>query len=503
MVAGTGSPFLTGDGGSSLLAGLGSPTAIAVDPSGNIYIADYCAGSCIGGEGSRIREITTAGIIRTIAGGAFGFSGDGGPAISAQVSAYPSGIAIDHSGNIFISDSGNQRIRRINPSGIITTVAGNPTATLQDGVPATSSGIGTPSGLAIDANGNFYFAALVGGDSRTGLSIVTVRKVTANGLISTVYPALQTDFGRPGLAIDNGGDLYVVDGVKDAVLKISSSGVVLNILPVPTSILAGIQNSASQLGPAVDDSGSVFISVWDRLIKLNASGTAEIVAGGGKQSQGDGGPATQVSLSLQQMPLTSDSQGNIYLVGSQIWKLTPTNSPTNGCIYSIDTQTQSVSIAGGTSNVGALSSASGCPWLAISHADWIAVSPLNIQEGTGLVTYSVAANPNSATRTGTVWIAGKSLTIVQSGVTRSLGVDPKSVSVAASGLTGASLTVTSTAPDCRWTAVANVPWVLVSGGSTGTGSGAVTFTVGVNTGGLRTGAITAAPGTMLRPGAAG
>ncbi|MGB7718420.1 MAG: hypothetical protein WBL65_00885, partial [Bryobacteraceae bacterium] len=96
---------LTGDGGSALLAGLGSSTAIAVDPSGNIYIADYCQGYCVGGAGSRIREITTAGIIRTIAGGAVGFGGDGGPATSAQLSAYPSGIAIDQLGNVFIADT--------------------------------------------------------------------------------------------------------------------------------------------------------------------------------------------------------------------------------------------------------------------------------------------------------------------------------------------------------------------------------------------------------------
>jgi hypothetical protein len=93
-----------------------------------------------------------------------------------------------------------------------------------------------------------------------------------------------------------------------------------------------------------------------------------------------------------------------------------------------------------------LASAASCPWLAVSYAGWITVSPSGVASGTGLATYAVSPNPDSASRTGTLWIAGQSLTVSQSGVVCSLGAAPRTVSAATSGLTGASLTVTSDAP---------------------------------------------------------
>ena len=161
-------------------------------------------------------------------------------------------------------------------------------------------------------------------------------------------------------------------------------------------------------------------------------------------------------------------------------------------MYSIDQSAQSFGAQGGSGSVGVLASATACPWLADSYADWITASPSGVASGTGLVAYTVSPNPDSAPRSGVVWIAGQSLTVKQSGVVCSLSAAPRSVSVAAFGLTGTSLTVTTDAPDCQWTAVANVAWILVSGGNSGTGGGTVTYTVGVNTGSLRTGTITVA-----------
>ena len=479
-VAGNGGSGFAGDGGTALLAQLGELTAVTVDSSGNIYTAGYCQGACVGGAGSRIREITSAGTINTIAGTYIGFGGDGGPAKSAQLSAYPEGLAVDQHGNVFVADTGNQRIRKIS-GGVITTFAGNPSAGFVDGVPATSSAIGSPVGLVIDAAGNLYFSAST--TNGTGLTSGAVRKVSPSGIITTVLGPI-IDLG--GLAMDARGNLYVLQGGNPMVLKLAPSGAILGTQALP-NFPAG--------EPVVDASDDVYVPVsgpTGTVIRITPTGSTSIVAGGGKDYSSSGGPATQAGLDSQ-TSLAIDLQGNIFVAeGGIVRELVPTGTSTESCIYSIDGTTENVAAAGATGSVGVLASNSSCPWLAASYSDWVTVSPSGVSGGTGLVTYTVSPNPDSASRTGIVWIAGKSLTVSQSGVVCSLGVAPRSVPVAASGLTGSALTVTATAPDCAWTAAANVPWILVSGGSTGTGSGTVTFTVGINTGGLRTGTITAA-----------
>lgn len=149
--AGNGTEGYSGDGGQAINAELDFPSAIAVDSSGNLYIADY--------NNSRIRKVTPAGIITTVAGGGFNFPGDGGPAINAQIS-FPSGVAVDSSGNIYIGDSGDNLIREVTTDGIINTIAGTLGAQgySGDGGPATSATLNYPTGVAVDASGNVYFA---------------------------------------------------------------------------------------------------------------------------------------------------------------------------------------------------------------------------------------------------------------------------------------------------------------------------------------------------------
>ena len=333
-------------------------------------------------------------LITTVAGdGAGGFSGDNGPATSAEL-ADPQGVAVDSAGNLYIADLANNRIRKVS-NGVISTVAGNGVCCgfSGDNGPATSAQLSDPTGVAVDSAGNLYIADMVNN---------RIRKVS-NGVITTV-------------------------------------------------------------------------------------------AGGGTQGLGgDGGPATSAQLSASGVavyasgsPLIADSGNN------RIRQLVAAPSAGVGCVYSIDQSAQSFGAQGGSGSVGVLASATACPWLADSYADWITASPSGVASGTGLVAYTVSPNPDSAPRSGVVWIAGQSLTVKQSGVVCSLSAAPRSVSVAAFGLTGTSLTVTTDAPDCQWTAVANVAWILVSGGNSGTGGGTVTYTVGVNTGSLRTGTITVA-----------
>src|SRR6266581_2875799 len=133
-VAGNGRVGFSGDGGPATGTTLASPSGVAVDAAGNLYIADH--------GHNRIRKVNTDGIITTVAGnGTFGFSGDGGLATSANLWG-PTGVAVDAAGNLYIADYGNNRIRRVNTDGIITTVAGNGTAGLSgDGGLATSASL--------------------------------------------------------------------------------------------------------------------------------------------------------------------------------------------------------------------------------------------------------------------------------------------------------------------------------------------------------------------------
>ena len=181
-MAGNGTAGYSGDEEPAVSAELGSPSGVAVDSSGNIYIADQ--------QNNRIRKVDTSGVITTVAGnGTAGYSGDGGPATSAELDD-PSGVAVDASGNLYIADSLNSVIRKVSPSGIITTVAGNGYNRLGtgqpafndggysgDGGPATTAELNNPYAVAVDASGNLYIA-----DTYNH----RIRKVDTSGVITTV-----------------------------------------------------------------------------------------------------------------------------------------------------------------------------------------------------------------------------------------------------------------------------------------------------------------------------
>jgi DNA-binding beta-propeller fold protein YncE len=171
-LAGDGTRGYGGDGGPAVSAQLSLELGanIAVDPLGNVYIAD------VGNQ--RVREVTRDGMIRTIAGnGNRGFGGDGCPAVLAQL-YNPKGVAVDAVGNLYIADSGNVRIRIVTADGVIRTIAGNGTSGLTgDGGPATMAQLNEPTGVAIDNAGNLYIADRING---------RIRKITKDGAIITV-----------------------------------------------------------------------------------------------------------------------------------------------------------------------------------------------------------------------------------------------------------------------------------------------------------------------------
>jgi sugar lactone lactonase YvrE len=147
--AGNGTPGFSGDGGPALNAQLNTPEALAIDATGNLYVSE------LGNQ--RVRKITPGGIITTYAGtGTPGYSGDGGPATAAML-RNPRGLAVDAAGNLFIADAGNRRVRRVDPlTGNISTTAGSGSFALGDGGPATAGALGNPFDVHLDAAGNLY-----------------------------------------------------------------------------------------------------------------------------------------------------------------------------------------------------------------------------------------------------------------------------------------------------------------------------------------------------------
>src|SRR5205814_199854 len=228
-VAGNGALGFLGDGGPATSASLelGSflSSGIAVDVAGNLFIADS--------GNNRLRKITPEGVITTVAGnGVPDFSGDGGPATSASLGS-PTGVAVDITGNIFIADTYNNRIRKVMPNGIITTIAGNGSQTFSgDGGPATRASLNLPTEVALDATGNLFISEL--GNSR-------IRKVTRDGAITTVagngLPIFSGDGGQATsaslnafhVAVDGGGNLLIAEFGTNRVRKVTPDGIITTV----------------------------------------------------------------------------------------------------------------------------------------------------------------------------------------------------------------------------------------------------------------------------------
>jgi sugar lactone lactonase YvrE/predicted esterase len=210
-VAGSGLDGYFGDGGPGVLAGIYFPTAVAVDAVGNLFVADT--------GNQRIRKVSTNGTITTLAGtGVVGFAGDGGPATSAQLYE-PRGLALDGQGNLFVADSYNHRIRKVSVDGTISAVAGTGRRGFSgDGGPAAAAQLNFPEGVAVDSAGNLFIA-----DSANH----RVRKVTPDGMITTVAgenggTVVAVPLSYPeGLAVDRAGILYMADPVDHRVRKIT------------------------------------------------------------------------------------------------------------------------------------------------------------------------------------------------------------------------------------------------------------------------------------------
>jgi sugar lactone lactonase YvrE len=262
-VAGDGSAGYSGDGGAATNASLDGPFGVAVDASGNLFIADIF--------NNRIREVDTNGIITTVAGtGSAGYSGDGGAATNANLS-YPAGVAVDGSGNLFIADLGNSCIRKVDTNGLITTVAGDGSAGYSgDGGAATKASLDDPLGVAVDGSGNLFIADTYN---------YRIRKVDTEGFITTVAgdgsagysgdggAATNANLREPfGVAVDGSGNLFIADTYNYCIRKVDTEGLITTVAGDGSAGYSGDGRAATNAslsypaGVAVDGSGNLFIA---------------------------------------------------------------------------------------------------------------------------------------------------------------------------------------------------------------------------------------------------
>lgn len=317
-VAGNGTPSYSGDGGPATNAALSYPSAVAVDATGSLFIADY--------GNFRVRKVSPLGIITTVAGtGRLGYSGDGGKATSAEIGIV-FGLAVDAGGNVYIGDSGNGRVRKVDQSGIITTVAGNGTqGSAGDGGPATSASFFSIEGVAVDGGGSIYIV------DHSGLR---VRRVSPSGIITTVAgngqygysgdggPATSATFKYPEqVVVDDTGTLYITEPFGQRVRKVSPSGIITTVAGTGVEGYSGdgsLATSASFRSPrgvAVGGGGDLYIgdSGNNRIRKVSPAGIVSTFAGNGISGfAGDGGPAASAQFNALR-GLVVDRTGNLYI----------------------------------------------------------------------------------------------------------------------------------------------------------------------------------------------
>ena len=335
-VAGNGSAGSLGDGSLATSAQLNGPNGVTVDASGNLYIAD--TGS------NRIRRVSK-GVITTVAGnGTAGYAGDGGAATAAQMNT-PYRVAVDRAGNLYIADYGNNLVRKVTPDGFITTVAGNGSVGHGgDGGLATSAQLDAPYGIAVDGAGNLYIVNHFGH---------RIRLVTANGRITTLAgngtggysgdggPASLAEMYEPeDVAVDVAGNLYVTDSHNGLIRKVSPTGMIGTVVGGSTGdgSPAVFAQLYSAFGLAKDASGNLYAADYadHRIRKIAPNGTISTVAGNGTQGYSGDGGPATAAQLYQPWDVAVDGAGNLYIADSG-----------NNCIRKVSVSGIITTVAGG------------------------------------------------------------------------------------------------------------------------------------------------------------
>jgi len=457
VLAGSGSSQgFSGDGGKATAAVFGLALDVSPAADGSAYIADAA--------NFRIRKVDTSGIINTFAGnGLFRAAPDGAPGTTVQL-GFPFGVTFDPFGNLLIVENGLARVRRMAPDGTVVTIAGtgrtgpgvdgipakntalnNPTVAVgdkngviyladsvnfeirkidaqgiitkyvggggsqADGIKATATQLGQVHGLALDAAGTLYYS---------DITFQKIRKVTTDGLVTTIGGtgaggfnddgvATQTQIHDPkGLALDGAGAIYIADFSNNRVRKITTDGKMVTVagdgtngLPVPGKAATATSMPSPQ-AVALDPAGNIYVTSVSRVYKIAAAtGILSLFAGSGSGAQfsGDGGPATQASVAFP-IGIVADGNGNVYfadgnfnrvrevLAVSPTFQATPTALTFSAAAGTAPTSAQTISVSG---------TAPGLPFsISNNLPPWLQVSPLN---GTLPATLQVIADPGKQT----------------------------------------------------------------------------------------------------------
>ncbi|HMC59994.1 MAG TPA: IPT/TIG domain-containing protein, partial [Candidatus Solibacter sp.] len=319
-LAGTGVPDFGGDGGPAAAAQLNTPTAVALDLQSNLYIADSL--------NHRIRKLAPGGTITTLAGtGAPGFAGDFGPPAGAQMDK-AEGVGVDAAGNVYIADTLNSRIRRADRGGNIFTYAGNGNASyFGDGLPAVRAAVNQPEGVAVDSAGNVYIADTLDNVVRkvNNGTITTLAGFGTPGFSGDGGPATSARLDHPSaVAVDAGGNVLVADTGNNRVRKIDPLGVITTVAGNGDTTFGGDGGPAAGAGlsgprgVAVDTAGNLYIADTghNRIRKVTPDGTIATIAGNGTCCySGDGGSAATAQLNVP-WGLWVDARGSVYAADS-------------------------------------------------------------------------------------------------------------------------------------------------------------------------------------------
>jgi uncharacterized protein (TIGR03437 family) len=391
-------PGFAGDNGPATGARLAQPYGLAVDSAGSLYVAE---------RGTNCVRKVSNGVITTVAGnGTSGYSGDNGPATSAQM-YFPRAVAVDSAGSLYIAEYGD-RIRKVS-NGVITTVAGNGTRGFSgDDGPATSAQLDQPWAVAVDSAGNLFIADT--GNNRirkvSNGVITTVAGNGTGGYAGDNGPAISAQLYIPqGLAVDSADDLYIADTGNSCIRKVSSG--VITLVTCVESFPNGV---------AVDSAGSLYIAARDGNVihKVPTVGPSIVAGNGTPGFSGDNGPAASAQLN-QPNAVAVDSAGNVYVAdtgNNRIRVLTP---PTPLCTYSVLPATLQAPAGGGNLVVNVQTTAS-CSWTVSGLPSWITVSPgATSRTGASPITLTVVANAGAA-RTATLSIAGVSVQVTQGSI---------------------------------------------------------------------------------------
>jgi sugar lactone lactonase YvrE len=331
--AGNGVTGYSGDGGPATAAQFQELVGVAVDTAGNVYIPDY--------NNNVIRKVNkTTRIITTIAGnGTPGYSGDGGPATAAQMD-HPWNVAVDISGAIYIAERGNNLIRKVSASGIISTFAGNGTIGYSgNGGPATAATFNRPWGIAIGAN-NVYITD--GGND-------VVRSINSSGIVTTIagngtlgyngdgIPAISAELSNPaGIAL-YGGDLYIADNLNNRIRKVNASGIITTVAGIGSQGYTGDGGAATSAainnpqGICADAAGNIYFSDFGNNVARKITGAAiSTIAGNGTYGySGDEGNPLLAQL-YQPWGIAVDKANRIYIADKNNYRVRQVYTPAAG-----------------------------------------------------------------------------------------------------------------------------------------------------------------------------